>query len=99
MKVSNSVQSVGNLAGSGAPAKPAKAQASAPAAGGDQVELSPLSARLQEIAGEMAATPAVDAGRVAEIKQAIAEGRFQINPEGIASGLLDSVREMLAAHR
>ncbi|MDO9244440.1 MAG: flagellar biosynthesis anti-sigma factor FlgM, partial [Rhodocyclaceae bacterium] len=37
----------------------------------------------------------VNAERVAEIKAAIAEGRFQINPERIADGLLTSVREML----
>jgi negative regulator of flagellin synthesis FlgM len=37
----------------------------------------------------------IDAQRVAEIKQAISEGRFQINPERIADGLLTSVREML----
>lgn len=38
----------------------------------------------------------MDIARVTEIKQAIAEGRFQIKPERIADGLLDSVREMLA---
>ena len=34
--------------------------------------------------------------KVAEIRQAISEGRFQINPERIADGLISSVREMLA---
>ncbi|XZG71587.1 flagellar biosynthesis anti-sigma factor FlgM [Chitinibacteraceae bacterium HSL-7] len=36
-----------------------------------------------------------DAGRVAEIKQAIAEGRFTVRPEAIADKLLDSVKELL----
>lgn len=40
-----------------------------------------------------------DADRVAEIRQAIAEGRFQINPERIADGLIESVRDMLAGRR
>jgi negative regulator of flagellin synthesis FlgM len=59
-----------------------------------QVQLSP---GLLAAEGAMAATPAVNAQRVAEIKQAIAEGRFTINPERIAAGLLDSVRQMLGA--
>jgi len=58
----------------------------------DHVAISSLSARMQEVgAGE---TP-VNTQRVAEIKQAISEGRFQINPERIADGLLASVRDML----
>lgn len=98
MKVDSSVQSVGGL--SGGASKPAKSVASRPtAAKGEQVDLSPLSARLQEIEAEMANTPVADAGRVAEIKQAIADGRFQVNPERIADGLLDSVRQMLAGRR
>ncbi len=43
--------------------------------------------------------PAFDAQKVAEIRQAISEGRFQINPERIADGLLSSVREMLDQNR
>ena len=65
-------------------------------ASAERVDISSLSAHLQEVgAGE---SP-VDGQRVAEIRQAIAEGRFQINPERIADGLLASVREMLAAKR
>ena len=39
---------------------------------------------------------AFDSKKVAEIRQAISEGRFQIDPEKVADGLLNSVREMLA---
>ncbi len=39
---------------------------------------------------------AFNSQKVAEIKQAISENRFQIDPERIADGLLSSVREMLA---
>jgi negative regulator of flagellin synthesis FlgM len=59
-----------------------------------QVQLSP---GLLAAEGAIAATPAVNAQRVAEIKQAISDGRFTINPERIAAGLLDSVRQMLGA--
>jgi negative regulator of flagellin synthesis FlgM len=41
----------------------------------------------------------VNVERVAEIKRAIAEGRFQVNPERIADGLLQSVRDMLGTDR
>ena len=75
------------------PARPAATSA------GDQVALSSLSSRLQEIESSVAAEPTVDTKRVAEIKQAIAEGRFQINSDKIAGGLLDSVRDMLSKDR
>jgi negative regulator of flagellin synthesis FlgM len=54
-----------------------------------------LSANLQQAAAVSGSDQVVDVARVAEIKQAIAEGRFQIQPERIADGLLASVREML----
>ncbi|MGC3874858.1 flagellar biosynthesis anti-sigma factor FlgM [Halomonas sp. GXIMD04776] len=37
----------------------------------------------------------VDTARVAEIRQAISEGRLDIRPERIADGLIDSVRDLL----
>lgn len=75
---------------------PARSAPAAEAASGEKVDISSLSARLQE-AGAGAAP--FDTQRVAEIRQAIGAGRFQINPERIADGLLGSVREMLAARR
>lgn len=54
---------------------------------------------VQNVESLLASTPIVDTERVAEIKQAIAEGRFQINPERIADGLLQSVRDMLSSNR
>lgn len=41
----------------------------------------------------------VDAGRVQEIRRAIAEGRFQINPEAIAERLIESARELIDSQR
>ena len=43
--------------------------------------------------------PAFNSQKVAEIRQAISEGRFQINSERIADGLINSVREMLDQNR
>lgn len=97
MKITSTPQpSIGNTAATGSPRGAGSAGKSAGTSSGERVDISSLSARLQEVgAGE---TP-VDAQKVAEIKQAIAEGRFQINPERIADGLLNSVQEMLAASK
>ncbi|MGE5490922.1 MAG: flagellar biosynthesis anti-sigma factor FlgM [Actinomycetota bacterium] len=65
------------------------------ATGSDEVKLSALAGELQ--AGD--AKPPVDSARVAEIKQAIAEGRFSINAGAIADRLLDTARELVGSQR
>jgi negative regulator of flagellin synthesis FlgM len=40
-----------------------------------------------------------DAKKVAEIKAAIASGQFQIDPEKIATGLLDTVKGLIGARK
>lgn len=88
----NSATPIGTAPDTGRARGPAAAPQKPGATASERVDISSLSARLQEVgAGE---TP-VNAQRVAEIKQAISEGRFQINPERIADGLLASVRDML----
>ncbi|MBK8121916.1 MAG: flagellar biosynthesis anti-sigma factor FlgM [Sulfuritalea sp.] len=47
----------------------------------------------------MGSEAAFNSQKVAEIRQAISEGKFQINPERIADGLISSVREMLGQNR
>lgn len=57
---------------------------------------------LSELAAHLRATgdaPAFDATRVAEIKQAISEGRFSINPEAITDRLIAAASDLLAAQR
>lgn len=96
MKISNSTSAVGGAPESGRTRNAPPAAKQAGTATAERVDISSLSARLQEVgAGEAP----VDGQRVAEIKLAIAEGRFQVNPERIADGLLASVREMLSAKR
>lgn len=46
-------------------------------------------------AGSKSEAQDVDAARVAEIRQAIREGRLEINADKIADGLIASVREQL----
>lgn len=97
MKINGPLPSISNIPGIASPRAVASADKSAGATSVvDRVDISPLSAHLQEAwAGEAP----IDVQKIAEIKQAIAEGRFQIHPERIASGLLESVREMLTARR
>ena len=60
---------------------------------GDQVQLSGV-ARL-----EGNETPPIDGARVQEIKTAISEGCFRINPEAIAERLIGTAQELIAAQR
>jgi negative regulator of flagellin synthesis FlgM len=55
--------------------------------------------RLSNIARSSASETPVDDGRVQEIKQAIAEGRFRINPEAIADRLISTAQELIDAQR
>lgn len=59
---------------------------------GEQVKLS-SAAQLK------GAEPSVNTSRVEEIKQAIAEGRFRINPEAIADRLINTAQELIASQR
>lgn len=43
----------------------------------------------------LSGTPTINAAKVAEIKQAISEGRFKINSEAVADGLLATVRDLI----
>lgn len=68
---------------------------SKPGAAGDDVRLSSLATQLVASDDQ----PSFDAGRVAEIKQAIADGRFSINAGAIADRLIASARELVDAQR
>lgn len=97
MKIDNSVGSVSGLPAGDSRQRPGKSASSPTAPAGDKVELSSLSARMQEIEAALANVPVTDAGRIAEIKQAMAEGRFQVDASKVADGLIQSVQEMIAA--
>ncbi len=70
--------------------KPAR-RAKAGAAGSPQQGVQ-ISSQLQALAGSEGV---FDTQKVAEIKAAIAEGRFQVDPEKVANGLLDSVKDLI----
>lgn len=69
------------------------------AVGGTSVNLGTTSAQLRSMESGMANTPLVNASKVAEIKQAISEGRFQVNSSAVADGLIKSVTDLISAQK
>jgi negative regulator of flagellin synthesis FlgM len=59
------------------------------------VSLGSTAAHLQSMESSMANTPVVNAAKVAEIKQAISEGRFQVNTSVVADRLMATVRDLI----
>jgi negative regulator of flagellin synthesis FlgM len=59
---------------------------------GDKVEISPQSRDLKKIHDILAQTPDIRSEKVAALKKAVAEGRYQISAENIAEKM---IREIL----
>ncbi len=55
---------------------------------GDKVVLSPEAKAFGKLSSAVAQAPEVDSEKVANIKKAIAEGNFEVNPERIAAKML-----------
>lgn len=97
MKISSTVSPLGSATNDVRTRSAADNKRGSAAPAGDEVSLSPLSSKLQELQAAVSSNEApVNTQRVREIRQAIAEGRYKVNPERIADGLLTSVRQMLA---
>lgn len=59
------------------------------------VSIGSTTMQLNSLAGDISDTPIVDAGKVAEIKEAISEGRFRVNSGVVADKLIETVRELI----
>jgi negative regulator of flagellin synthesis FlgM len=97
VKIDNSIKSVGPTPSESRTRSVANTGGAGAAAAGEKVELSSLSASMQQAEAAMAEVPVVDQSRVDEIKQAISEGHFKVDAEKVADGLIESVRQMLEA--
>jgi negative regulator of flagellin synthesis FlgM len=95
----NSVKPVGPTGvQDAAPARtPAPAAPSSPAR--DKVEITSLSAQLQQLEQALASIGVVDTARVEAIKLAISEGRFRIDSEVVADKLIATIREYLTTQQ
>lgn len=94
MKIDSNLKPLasGSVGGNRPKADAASTRADAPAA---EVKISSASVQL---AGASSDAP-VDGARIAEIKLAIAEGRFKINADAIADGLINTARDLLNSQR
>jgi negative regulator of flagellin synthesis FlgM len=75
-------------------AKPAETPATPQ---GVSVNLGSTTNQLRSMESSVASTPTVDSKKVADIKQAISEGRFQINSSKIADSLINDVNDLITA--
>ncbi|MGI2259514.1 flagellar biosynthesis anti-sigma factor FlgM [Shewanella sp. GXUN23E] len=60
----------------------------------DSVSITPQAQQLQGAYSRMAAMPEVDVQKIAEIKQAIAEGRYKVDPEKLAANIAQFEQEL-----
>lgn len=102
MKIDNTpplpASQIGELAPRSSNAKPAGGSESAVGAGkqGTSVNLGTTAAQLRTLEKNIAATPAVNSAKIEEIKQAISEGRFQVNSGAIADQLITTVKDLIS---
>jgi len=67
--------------------------------GSSSVTISTISTQLQAAQAATASDAVYSTNKVNEIKAAISEGRFQVNSEKVANGLLDSVQDLLGSRQ
>ena len=72
-----------------APEKP-----SAPSQAADQVSLTPAAQQLRHLEKQIADQPVVDTQKVSAVKEALANGSFEINPARIAEKMMSLERAL-----
>jgi negative regulator of flagellin synthesis FlgM len=101
MKVDHSVKKFGDLPGAEVKSRSRNGGEKIRTVGVacDSVHLSSDLMQLQAPAAEKSGGSVFDSKRVEEIKVAIAEGRFEVNPQKIADGLIATVKDLLGARK
>lgn len=101
MKIDNSVKGVGTsrLQESKAKKSPASAERKDSSSVDDNVDLTSTASQLQMLESTLANTGVMDMEKVESVRQAIAEGRFQVDAEAVAERLLENVVEGLKRQR
>lgn len=111
MKVNDSVSSSSaanpkSVVGKGPSGTSEVSRGSGPAAGrgtgssgGSTVRIDPLSSQIAAAEQVLNDVPVVDAQKVAEVRDAIAQGRFEVNDEKVADHLIGSVKDLILTQR
>lgn len=96
MKIDNAAKTASSAALTETRSRQSKPAADGrPAGAAAEVQLSSLSSQMQSF-GEPVP---IDGSKVAEIKQAIAEGRFRINADAIAGRLVETAQQLIQNQR
>ena len=69
-------------------------QNSAPTRAADHVSLTPTAQQLRHLEQQVAAQPVVDSQKVNSVKESLANGSFEINPERIAEKMMSLERAL-----
>ncbi|WP_027908228.1 flagellar biosynthesis anti-sigma factor FlgM [Pseudomonas taiwanensis] len=91
-RLNNSPSITGGVRGntaSGSADKTGETQEAPKSASGEAVHLSQEAQQLQKISDKLRDQPEVNSARVAQLKQAIADGSYQVDAGRVASKLLD----------
>ncbi|MBT1443074.1 flagellar biosynthesis anti-sigma factor FlgM [Shewanella sp. JM162201] len=94
--VTNRVATTAAPVGAGRSQQAAGAQTAQPQAPqkADSVMITSQAQQLQSVQSKLSSLPEVDQKKVAEIKQAIAEGRYKVDPEKLAANIARFEKEM-----
>lgn len=71
----------------------------AAATGDSSANLGASTAQFRSLGSSVDNTSPVNASKVAEIKQAISEGRFQVNSGAVADSLIQSVTDLISSQK
>lgn len=98
MKIDDSIKKTGGLGVGSTQARANKGaeKAGTGTAASDSVQ---VSSQLKTLAGQVAGSSVFNSTKVEEIKAAIATGQFQVDPEKIADGLMDTVKDLIHARK
>lgn len=61
----------------------------------DSVEITQTSSQLSQLEGALNQLDTTETGKLEAVRQAVAEGRFQVNEEAVANALLQNSMEQL----
>ena len=94
MKINDSIKKTASRSVGTTQTSPGKSteKADASKAAPDNVH---LSSQLKSLAGQAAGSSVFDTRKVEEIKAAIAGGKFLVNAEKVADGLIDTVKDLI----